>query len=76
MQGQIVFVAMREIAPAEELTHDWAMTDDDENVHQCNCGAATCRKVISGQDWRSEALQEKYNGYISWYLVEKTMQRR
>src|SRR6266436_3508614 len=36
VQGQIVFVAMRDIAPGEELTHDWAMTDDDENEHQCN----------------------------------------
>jgi len=36
VQGQIVYVAMRDIAPGEELTHDWAMTDDDENEHQCN----------------------------------------
>src|SRR5262245_1713377 len=28
IQGQIVFVAMRDIAPGEELTHDWATTDD------------------------------------------------
>ncbi|HXL82078.1 MAG TPA: SET domain-containing protein-lysine N-methyltransferase [Pyrinomonadaceae bacterium] len=71
VQGQIVFVAMRDIAPREELTHDWAMTDDDENEHQCNCGTATCRKVISGQDWRREDLREKYEGYFSWYLIDK-----
>jgi hypothetical protein len=47
------------------------MTDDDENEHQCNCGAATCRKVISGQDWRREDLREKYEGYLSWYLIDK-----
>ncbi|HYE65869.1 MAG TPA: SET domain-containing protein-lysine N-methyltransferase, partial [Pyrinomonadaceae bacterium] len=27
VQGQIVFVAMRDIAAGEELTHDWATTD-------------------------------------------------
>ncbi len=27
--GQNVFVALRDILPGEELTHDWAMTDDD-----------------------------------------------
>jgi uncharacterized protein len=74
VQGQIVFVAMRDIAPGEELTHDWAMTDDDENEHRCNCGAAACRKVITGQDWRREDLREKYEGYMSWYLVEKAKQ--
>jgi uncharacterized protein len=76
VRGQIVFVAMRDIAPGEELTHDWAMTDNDENKHPCNCGAASCRKVISGQDWRREDLQEKYKGYMSWYLVEKAKQIR
>ncbi len=30
VQGQIVFVALREISIGEELTHDWATTDDDD----------------------------------------------
>jgi hypothetical protein len=71
VKGQIVFVAMRNIDEGEELTHDWAMTDDDEYSMQCNCGAATCRKVVTGQDWRRKDLQAKYHGYISWYLIEK-----
>src|SRR4030095_10200293 len=52
VRGQIVFVALRDIEPGEELTHDWAMTDDDEYEMDCNCGAPSCRKVITGQDWR------------------------
>ena len=71
MQGQIVFVAMRHIEAGEELTHDWAMTDDDDDEMACKCGAASYRKRITGQDWRREDLQEKYRGYLSWYLVEK-----
>ena len=71
VQGQIVFVAMRDIEAGEELTHDWAMTDDEPDDMECHCGAPNCRKIISGQDWRRKDLQEKYAGYISWYLVEK-----
>jgi len=71
VKGQVVFVAMREIAAGEELTHDWAMTDDDEYSMDCNCGAASCRKVITGQDWQRKDLQDKYNGFMSWYLTEK-----
>ena len=76
VRGQIVFVAMRDIAPGEELTHDWAMTDDDASEHACNCGSASCRKVITGQDWRRPDLQEKYRGFMSWYLTEKASHDR
>ncbi|HEV2801366.1 MAG TPA: SET domain-containing protein-lysine N-methyltransferase [Pyrinomonadaceae bacterium] len=71
VRGQIVFVAMRGIAAGEELTHDWATTDDDTYRMECRCGAPTCRRVITGQDWRRRDLQERYAGYISWYLLEK-----
>jgi hypothetical protein len=71
VKGQIVFVAMRDIAAGEELTHDWAMTDDDDYSMECNCGVESCRKAVTGQDWRRKDLQQKYDGYISWYLTEK-----
>lgn len=71
VQGQIVFVAMRDIQAGEELTHDWAMTDDDNYEMTCNCGAINCRKIITGQDWRKKDLQEKYGEYLSWYLRMK-----
>ena len=71
IQGQIVFVAMRDIQAGEELTHDWATTDDDTYEMECKCGTPSCRKLVSGQDWRRKDLQEKYAGYMSWYLVDK-----
>jgi len=71
IQGQIVFVAMRDIHPGEELTHDWATTDDDSYEMTCNCGARNCRGIITGQDWRRQDLQEKYRGYLAWYLQRK-----
>jgi uncharacterized protein len=74
VRGQIVFIAMRRIEAGEELTHDWAMTDDDDYEMECHCGARGCRRVITGQDWRKVELQEKYSGYLSWYLTEKIRQ--
>jgi uncharacterized protein len=71
VQGQIVFVAMRDIAAGEELTHDWATTDDDTYEMECRCNAPDCRKVITGQDWRKKELQEKYRGLMSWHLQQK-----
>jgi uncharacterized protein len=71
VRGQIVFVAMRDIHAGEELTHDWAMTDDNDETMQCRCGAALCRKTITGRDWQRPELQERYAGYFSSYLTEK-----
>jgi len=71
VQGQIVFVALRDIEAGEELTHDWATTDDDNYEMECKCGAPSCRKVITGQDWRRKDLEEKYEGNMSWYLMKK-----
>jgi hypothetical protein len=65
VQGQIVFVALRQIAVGEELTHDWATTDDEDYSMPCRCGAAPCRGVITGRDWQKKDLQRKYRGKIS-----------
>ncbi len=71
VRGQIVFVAMRDIRAGEELTHDWAMTDDDDSSMGCSCGAPTCRGTITGKDWRRPELQKRYAGYFSAYLLPK-----
>ncbi len=71
LRGQIVFVAMRDIRPGEELTHDWAMTDDDDSSTGCRCGTTTCRGTITGRDWQQPELQQRYGEYFSAYLLEK-----
>jgi uncharacterized protein len=71
IQGQIVFVALRDIAAGEELTLDYATIDDDSEPMTCRCGAAGCRRLITGQDWRQPGLQRKYGGYFAWYLLER-----
>ena len=71
VRGEITFVAMREIRSGEELTHDWAMTDDDDYFVECNCGAPGCRKTLTGKDWQRPDLQKRFAGYFSAYLARK-----
>src|SRR4051812_12750349 len=56
MRGEITLVAMRDIAAGEELTHDWATTDDDNYSVECKCGASTCRGTVTGKDWQGPEL--------------------
>lgn len=71
IQGQIAFVAMRDIPAGEELTHDWATTDDQDYEIKCHCGTRSCRGVITGKDWMKKDLQEKYKGWFCWFLQRK-----
>jgi uncharacterized protein len=69
--GEITFLAMRSICAGEELTHDWAMTDDDDYSVECNCGVANCRQTLTGKDWQRADLQQRYAGYFSAYIARK-----
>ena len=71
VRGEITFVAMRDIRAGEELTHDWAMTDDDDYSVECNCSVSDCRKTLTGRDWQRPDLQKRYAGYFSAYLADK-----
>ena len=72
LQGQIVYVALRDIAVDEELTFDYAMNEDDPNeIMKCQCGAESCRGVITGLDWKRPEIQSKYDGYFSWFIQRK-----
>jgi uncharacterized protein len=71
IRGEITFVAMHDIRTGEELTHDWATTDDDDYSVECKCGASNCRKTVTGKDWQRRELQKRYAGYFSAYLTRK-----
>jgi len=71
IQGQIVLVAMRDVAPGEELTIDWATTDDGDHELACRCGSPRCRGVVTGKDWMKPDLQERYRGWFCWFLQRK-----
>jgi len=69
--GNIVLVAMRDVAAGEELTTDYALFDDTDDPMTCNCGTPSCRGTISGRDWQRPELQRRYGGYFSWYLLRR-----
>ena len=71
VQGQIVFVAMRDVAAGEELTLDYGTIDHDAEPMACRCGAAACRGIITGEDWRRPDLQRKYGDHFAWHLLRR-----
>jgi len=72
LKGQIVFVAMRDIQVGEELVYDYAMTETDPEYElHVSCKYPSCRKKITGNDWKNIELQKKYDGYFSLYIQEK-----
>jgi len=46
MDGRVWIMAIRDIAPGEELTYDYCLYDGDEDEATCNCGAPHCRKTM------------------------------
>jgi hypothetical protein len=71
IRGEITFVAIRDIAAGEELTHDWCTTDDGDYRVECSCGAPNCRRTLTGKDWQKPELQHQYAGYFAAYLQKK-----
>lgn len=69
IRGQVSLVAMRLIAPGEEITFDYAMSDSSAfDEFNCACGSPLCRGRVTGDDWKRPELWERYNGYFSAYL--------
>lgn len=70
--GDIALIAMKDIKSGEELTYDYAMdTVWPDFKMECSCGSPHCRKLITGNDWKLPALQERYGNYFSYYILKK-----
>jgi SET domain-containing protein len=69
--GQITYVAMRDIEPGEELCHDYAMERTDDYSLGCRCGSELCRGKVTGEDWKDPKLQQRYGKYFSSYILSK-----
>lgn len=75
MGGNVVLVAMRDIAAGEELTIDYALFLPDPGfAMDCRCRTAACRGTVTGTDWMRPRLQERYRGWFSWWLRQKITQ--
>lgn len=72
LSGQIALVAMKAIAAGAEITFDYAMSDGSAyDEFPCACGAVTCRRRVTGEDWRQPALWARYEGFFSPYLQRR-----
>jgi SET domain-containing protein len=70
--GNVLLVAMRDIKAGEEITLDYATHHTEPDyVMVCNCQQPTCRRTITGNDWKIPELQRKYAGYFNWYIEQK-----
>jgi hypothetical protein len=70
--GSCLLVTMTDIEVGEELCFDYAMTDtNDYDEFVCACGTPSCRRLITGGDWKLPELQERYAGFFSAYITRK-----
>jgi hypothetical protein len=70
--GNMMYVTMRDVRAAEELTLDYAMySTATTQEFTCTCGTPSCRGRVTNDDWKLPALQQRYRGYFSWYLERK-----
>lgn len=71
MADAVTFVARRAIAADEELTVDHALFTVQPQwrlAPSCQCGAAVCRRTITGNDWQRTAVQARYRGHFSPFI--------
>jgi uncharacterized protein len=75
MGGNVVLVAMRDIAAGEELTIDYALFLADPGfAMDCRCQTAACRGIVTGTDWMRPDVRDRYRGWFSWWLQQKITQ--
>lgn len=74
VRGEITFVAMRDIATGEEITMDYAMTEESSyGIKKCRCDTSYCRKILKADAWKRPDLQKRYGNHFSAYLLEKML---
>lgn len=72
MSGQIALVALRPIAPGEEITFDYAATDSSEFLcFSVSCVKAGCRRQLRPDDWQRADVQTVNRGHFSPYLQRR-----
>jgi uncharacterized protein len=71
MDDDATLVARRNIEPGEEVTVDYALFTTQSNWMldtRCRCGSPYCRRIITGDDWRREDVQERYRNHFSPFI--------
>jgi hypothetical protein len=71
MADEATLVARRDIEAGEEVTIDYALFTTQSNWMldtRCRCGSPHCRRIITGDDWRREDVQERYRDHFSPFI--------
>ncbi len=72
LRGRYELVALRSIAPGEEISFDYATSDGSPyDEFDCRCGSALCRGRVQGSDWSRPELWTRYHGHFSPYLARR-----
>lgn len=72
LSGQIALVALRPIAPGEEITFDYGTTDSSDFLSfPVACGKSPCRKRLRPDDWQRADVQSVNRGHFSPYLQRR-----
>lgn len=64
----ICLSAMCDMEVGDEVVFDYGMCETDERLWepmQCECGASTCRGMITANDYKRRELWDRYDGYWS-----------
>jgi uncharacterized protein len=68
LADEITIATRRLVEAGEELTIDYATFSVVSWQMDCHCGAASCRDVVTGDDWRRPDLRERYVGRFSPFI--------
>lgn len=74
MDDEVTVTARRDIAAAEELTLDYALTTvvPTWKLDQpCQCGTPVCRHTITGNDWMLPDVLARYAGHFVPFINER-----
>jgi len=66
LSGQQTFVALRDIAPGEELTFDYAMAA--MGLSSCHCTSGHCRHQVSARDIFDPVIYSRYREFLSPFV--------
>lgn len=71
-QGDVVYMAMKDIKAGEELFNDYGTFRGDYYVLEgCRCGSPLCRGRATGEDWKRPELQKRYGMGFQTYLLRR-----
>ncbi len=78
MEDEVTLAARRDIEAGEEVTVDYALFTTQPHWmldRRCRCGSPHCRRIITGDDWRREDVQERYRDHFSPFINRRIENR-